>query len=64
MVFFYSLVPAVGVKRYRIADAFPNRLLKHLEIMFAAFGFLCVNDLPAVPFNDDLRLQRVTFFPK
>jgi hypothetical protein len=62
MVFFYSLVSAVGVKRYRIAYAFPYSIFKHLEIMPVAFCFLRVNDLPAVLFNYDLRLQRMPFF--
>jgi hypothetical protein len=30
--------------------------------MFAAFGFLYINDLQTVPLNDDLRLQRMPFF--
>jgi hypothetical protein len=30
--------------------------------MFAAFGFLCVNDFQTVSLNDDLGLQRKAFF--
>jgi hypothetical protein len=56
MVFFYSLVSAVGVKRYRIADAFSNGVFKHLKIMNASFIFPRVNDFLAVSFDYDLRL--------
>ena len=62
MVFFYSKISKISVKRYRIADAFPYCFFIYLEIMFAAFGFLYVDNLQAVPLNDDLRLQRVPFF--
>jgi hypothetical protein len=30
--------------------------------MLTTFGFLHINDLQAVPLNDNLRLQRVPFF--
>jgi hypothetical protein len=62
VVFFYPMVSGIGVNRYRIADALPNRIFKYFEIMLAAFGFLYVNDLTAVPLNYDLRLQRMPFF--
>jgi hypothetical protein len=65
MILLYPLVSEIGVKRDRIAYVFPNRIFIHLEIMFAAFGFLYVNDFPAVPLNDYLGLQRVAlFFPE
>ena len=62
MVFFYPQVSKISVKGYRFADAFSNGIFIHLEIMFAAFGFLYINDAPTAPLNDDLRLQRVPFF--
>jgi hypothetical protein len=62
MLFFYPLVSTVSVKRYRIADAFSYGVFIYLEIMFAAFGFLYVNDFLSVPLNDDLGLQRMALF--
>ena len=62
MVLTYSQIPKVSVKRSRTADAFPDGILIHLEIMLIAFGFLYVDDLQAVPLNDDLCLQRVPLF--
>jgi hypothetical protein len=62
MVLLYSQVPKISVKRNRTADVFPDGVFIHLEIMLAAFGFLYVDDLQAVPLNDGLRLQRVPFF--
>ena len=62
MVLVYSQISEIGVKRNRITDVFPDGVFKHLEIMLAAFGFLHVDDLQAVPLNDGLRLQRVPFF--
>jgi hypothetical protein len=62
VVFFYTLVSGIGVNRYRIADALTNRVFKYFKIMLAAFGFTRVNYLQAVPFDDDLRLQRMPFF--
>jgi hypothetical protein len=62
MVLFYSLVSRVSIKRYRIADTFPDGVFKHLKIMCAAFGFLYINDLQAVLLGYDLRLQRVALF--
>jgi hypothetical protein len=56
MVFVYSQISKVSIKRNRIADVFPDGIFIHLEIMLAAFGFLHVDDLQAVPLNDDLRL--------
>jgi hypothetical protein len=65
MVFVYSQVSKIGVKRNRTTDAFPDGIFIHFEIMLAAFGFLHVDDLQAVPLNDDLRLQRMSlFFPE
>jgi hypothetical protein len=55
MIFFYSNLSKIGVKRDRAADAFPYGVFIYLEIMFAALGFLYVDDLQAVPLNDDLR---------
>jgi hypothetical protein len=63
MVFFYyPLVSGIGASRYRIADIFPNRVFKYFKLMFAAFDFPRVNYLQAVPFDDDLCLQRMPFF--
>ena len=65
MVFCYSLISTISVKRYRLADTFPYRFFIYLEIMFAAFGLLYVDDAQTVPLNDDLRLQRMPlFFPE
>jgi hypothetical protein len=62
MVFSYPLVSTVGVKGYRTAYAFPYGVFVHREVMLAALGFLHVDDLPAVPLDYDLRLQRMPFF--
>jgi hypothetical protein len=62
MICFYPKVSKIGVKRYRIADAFSYGIFIYLEIMFAAFGFLYVDDFPGVPLNDDLALQRMALF--
>ena len=62
MILFYPQVAKIGVKRYRITDTFSDAVLKHLEIMLAAFCFLYVDDLQAVSFGDDLCLQRMAFF--
>jgi hypothetical protein len=45
MVLGYPLVSKIGIKRYRIADAFPYGVFIYLEIMFAACGFLYIDDL-------------------
>ena len=62
MILFYSQISKIGIKWNRIADVFSNGLFIYFEIMFAAFGFLYIDDLQAAPLNDDLRLQRVPFF--
>ena len=62
MVLLYSQISKISVKRNRITDAFPDGVFKYLEIMLAAFGFLHVDYLQAVPLNNDLRLQRMPFF--
>jgi hypothetical protein len=62
MVFFYSPVSKISVKRNRITDAFPYCFFIYLEIMLAAFGFLYIDDLQTVPLNYDLSLQCVPFF--
>jgi hypothetical protein len=62
MVAFYPQVSKIGVKRNRIADVFSNRIFIYLEVMFAAFGFLYVDNLLTVPLNNDLRFQGVPFF--
>jgi hypothetical protein len=54
----------IGVKRYRTAYAFSYRIFIYLEIMFAAFGLRYINDVQAVPLNDDRGLQRMPFFPE
>ena len=62
MVCLYPLVSKIGVNRNRAADLFSNGVFIHLKIMFAALGFLYIDDLQSIPLNDDLRLQRVPFF--
>ena len=62
MVFVYPNVPKISVKRNRIAYAFSYGVFIHLEVMFAAFGFLYVKDFQTAPLNYDLRLQRMPFF--
>jgi hypothetical protein len=64
MVCFYPLVSTISVKGNRIADVFPYSIVIYLKIMLAAFGFLYVDDLQGTPLNDDLRPQRVPFFPE
>jgi hypothetical protein len=65
MILLYSPVSKISVKRNRIAYIFPNRVFIYLEIMFAAFSFLRVNDFQTVPLNDYLGLQRAAlFFPE
>jgi hypothetical protein len=65
VIVFYSKVSKVAVKRDRFTDPVPNGVFIYFEIMFAAFGFLYIDNLQAVPLNDDLRLQRVPlFFPE
>jgi hypothetical protein len=64
MVFFYPKIPKIGVKRYSIADPLSYRFFIYLEIMFAAFGFLYVDDFQTVPLDYYLGLQRMAlFFP-
>jgi hypothetical protein len=48
MVFCYPLVSKISVKGYRIADAFSYSVFIDIKIMFAAFGFLYVDDLQTV----------------
>jgi hypothetical protein len=55
MIGFYSQIPKISVKRNRIADAFSNGILVNLKTVFAAFCFLRVNDLKAVPLYYYLR---------
>jgi hypothetical protein len=62
VVCFYPKVSKIGVKRYRIADAFSYCFFIYLEIMFAALGFLYIYDFQTVPLNDYLGLQRVPLF--
>ena len=62
MVLPYSLVPKISVKRYRIADAFSYGIFIYFEIMFAAFGFLYIDNAQTAPLNYYLRFQRVPFF--
>jgi hypothetical protein len=62
MIPFYSQVPKVSIKRNRFAHGFPNGVFVDLEIMFAAFGFLHVYDLLAVPLYYNLGFYRVAFF--
>jgi len=54
MILFYSQVPKIGVKRNGIANRFSNGIFINLKIMFAAFCFLHVDYLKAVPFYYDL----------
>jgi len=62
MEVFYSQVSEIGVKRNGITHRFSNGIFVNLKIMFAAFGFLYVNDLKALPLYYDLRFYRVAFF--
>jgi hypothetical protein len=55
MVVFYSQKSKIGINRDGIADGFPNGIPVNLKIMFAAFCFLHVNDLKAVPLYYYLR---------
>jgi hypothetical protein len=65
MIVFYSQVSKIGVKRNRIAYILSNRVFIYLEIMFASFGLLRVNDFQSVPLDYYLGLQRMTlFFPE
>lgn len=65
MLFRYSLVSKIGIKRNRIAYGFSNGIFIYLKIMLPAFGFLYINDVQSVPLNDDLCLQSVPlFFPE
>jgi len=49
MIVFYSQVSKISVKWNRITDGFSNGIFINLKIMLAAFCFLRVNDLLAVP---------------
>ena len=49
MILFYSQVSKISVNRNRITDGFSNSIFINLKIMFAAFCFLRVNNLLAVP---------------
>ena len=55
MIAFYSQVSKIGVKRNRIAHQFPNGVFVYLKIMLAAFCFLYVYDLKALPLYYYLR---------
>ena len=62
MILTYSHVSKIGIKRNRIADGFSNGIFENHKIMFAAFCFLHVNDLTAVPLYNNLRFYGVAFF--
>ena len=62
MVLFYPQISEISVKGYRIADAFSNGIFIYFEIMFAAFGFLYIDNAQTAPLNYYLRFQRVPFF--
>jgi hypothetical protein len=64
MIFFYSQVSKISVKRNRITDTFSNGIFIYFEIMHAAFGFLDIDDWQVAPLNEDQGLQRVPFFPE
>jgi hypothetical protein len=65
MICSYPKVSKIGVKGYRFADPFSNRIFIYLEIMLAAFPFLYVYDFQSIPLYYNLRLQRMAlFFPE
>ena len=55
MIISNSQVSTISVKRNGSANRFSNGILVNFKIMFAAFCFLYVNDLKAVPLYYDLR---------
>ena len=62
MIFLYSKISKICVKRNGITDGFPYGIFENFKIMFAAFCFLHINDLLAVAFYDNLSFYRVAFF--
>jgi hypothetical protein len=65
MVCFYPKVSKISVNWYRIADVCSHSVFIYLEIMFAAFGFLYVNDFQIVPLDYNPGFQRMAlFFPE
>jgi hypothetical protein len=65
MISFYPKVSKISVKRYRVTDVFSYGVFIYFEIMFAAFGFLYVDDFLTVPLNYYLGFQRMAlFFPE
>ncbi|GHU22764.1 hypothetical protein FACS1894172_05160 [Spirochaetia bacterium] len=62
MQLLYSKIPKIGVYADRLVNRFPDDAFIHLEVMFAAFGFLYINDSLALLLDDYLRLYRMPLF--